>query len=125
MVVVVSEEDRADIALAAELLHIEPGRRLAGEWNDAHSAEITTEKHEKHKFSPHAKDCAELNTERLEDEEAIKTDNWPGGFYMEVLHLRCGVNQISANAHPSATTGVGGWLGCGQDGHSGLPHGGN
>ena len=35
-------------------------RRLA-EWNDAHSAEVATfEKHEKHKFAPNSKGCAEV-----------------------------------------------------------------
>ena len=28
--------------------------------------------------------CAELNTDRFEDPKAVETDNWVGGFYMEV-----------------------------------------
>ena len=57
--------------------------------NDAHSAELeVTEKHEKHKFAPGAKECAEVNTDRFDDEEMVKTDNWPGGFYMEVPRPR-------------------------------------
>jgi len=47
------------------------------------ATEATAEK-KKHKFSPGAKDCAEVNTDRFDDEEFVKTDNWPGGFYMEV-----------------------------------------
>jgi len=59
-------------------------RRLEAEWNDAHSAEITPAKpKEKHKFSI-GRGCAELNTDRFEDPEKLLTDNWSGGFYMEV-----------------------------------------
>ena len=54
-------------------------------WNDQHSGPATVyKKHEKHKFPPHAKGCAELNTDRFEDPKAVETDNWVGGFYMEV-----------------------------------------
>ena len=54
-------------------------------WNDAHSGPAVAWKvHKKHKFSPQAKDCAEVNTERLEDEQMVADDNWVGGFYMEV-----------------------------------------
>ena len=54
-------------------------------WNDQHSGPATKYKpHEKHKFPPHAKGCAELNTDRFEDPKAVETDNWVGGFYMEV-----------------------------------------
>ena len=60
-----------------------PGRLL--EWNDAHSGEAApAAPHKKHQFAPQAKDCAELNTDRFEDAEMVATDNWVGGFYMEV-----------------------------------------
>ena len=54
-------------------------------WNDEHSGPATVAKaHKKHKFSPAAKDCGELNTDRFEDEQMVADDNWVGGFYMEV-----------------------------------------
>ena len=60
-------------------------RGLAVEWNDAHSAEVApAAAHKKHKFDPANKDCAELNTDRFADPEMVATDNWVGGFYMEV-----------------------------------------
>ena len=58
--------------------------RSLAEWNDAHSAELNPEKpKEKHKFT-YGKGCGELNTDRFEDAEKVETDNWVGGFYMEV-----------------------------------------
>ena len=54
-------------------------------WNDEHSGPAVVAKpHKKHTFSPQAKDCAELNTDRFEDESMVADDNWVGGFYMEV-----------------------------------------
>ena len=54
------------------------------EWNDAHSAELAVEKpKEKHKFT-YGKGCAELNVDRFSDPEKVASDNWVGGFYMEV-----------------------------------------
>ena len=62
-----------------------PDEAPAAGWNDAHSGPATQFKpHEKHKFPPHAKGCAELNTDRFEDSKMVETDNWVGGFYMEV-----------------------------------------
>ena len=62
-------------------------RRLQNDgWNDAHSGPaVATKAHKKHKFSPANKDCAELNTDRLSDEEMVADDNWVGGFYMEAV----------------------------------------
>ena len=54
-------------------------------WNDEHSGPAVQFKpHKKHKFSPGAKDCAEVNTERFADEQMVTDDNWVGGFYMEI-----------------------------------------
>ena len=33
--------------------------------------------------------AAQTNTDRFEDPEKVATDNWPGGFYMEVLSEGC------------------------------------
>lgn len=61
------------------------GRRLEVQWNDAHSAELNPETPKaKHKFTPTAKECAETNTDRFDDPDKVATDNWTGGFYMEV-----------------------------------------
>lgn len=64
----------------------EAGRSKADDgWNPEHSGPAVEYKvHKKHKFSPAAKDCAEINTERFEDEQMVTDDNWVGGFYMEV-----------------------------------------
>ena len=62
---------------------VQRGRELA-EWNEGHTAELNPQKpKEKHKFT-HGKNCAELNTDRFDDPEKVETDNWVGGFYMEV-----------------------------------------
>ena len=65
-------------------------------WNDQHSGPATVyKKHEKHKFPPHAKGCAELNTDRFEDPKAVETDNWVGGFYtVSYTHLTLPTKRI-------------------------------
>ena len=71
------------VAAASEEMPAVPGRQLA-EWNEAHTGEANPEKpKEKHKFT-YGKACAELNTDRFDDPEKVETDNWVGGFYMEV-----------------------------------------
>ena len=61
------------------------GRNLAAEWNEAHTGEKEQVKpKEKHKFT-YGKGCAELNTDRFDEPEKVETDNWVGGFYMEVF----------------------------------------
>ena len=67
-----------------ERISLEHRERQLAEWNDAHSAELNPQKaKEKHKFT-HGKGCAELNTDRFDDAEKVESDNWVGGFYMEV-----------------------------------------
>ena len=74
---------RVRVAAASEEMPVVPGRELA-EWNEAHTGEANPEKpKEKHKFT-YGKACAELNTDRFDDPEKVETDNWVGGFYMEV-----------------------------------------
>jgi len=58
--------------------------RRTAVWNEAHSAELVVDRpKDKHRFT-HGKGCAELNTDRFEDTDKVVTDNWVGGFYMEV-----------------------------------------
>ena len=74
---------RRRAATGAAISGMAPSRELAV-WNEAHSAEVMIEKpKEKHRFT-HGRGCAELNTDRFEDAEKVATDNWVGGFYMEV-----------------------------------------
>ena len=86
--VVNSANGTAAAAQPAAAVQLQHGRGMAvadDGWNPEHSGPAVEYKvHKKHKFSPGAKDCAEINTERFADEQMVASDNWVGGFYMEV-----------------------------------------
>ena len=83
-----SANGSAAVAQPTTAVQLQHGRGMAvadDGWNPEHSGPAVEYKvHKKHKFSPGAKDCAEINTERFADEQMVTDDNWVGGFYMEV-----------------------------------------
>ena len=83
-----SANGSAAVAQPTTAVQLQHGRGMAAAddgWNPEHSGPAVEYKvHKKHKFSPGAKDCAEINTERFADEQMVTDDNWVGGFYMEV-----------------------------------------
>ena len=76
-------ESQAPAVAVVPATHAVEGRQLT-QWNEAHTGEANPEAPKpKHHFTQ-GKNCAELNTDRFEDAEKVATDNWVGGFYMEV-----------------------------------------